>query len=462
MGIFSWMFSKNTESSSQIRKWVVQEIEIVDKDNPDVYAIFVGLIHTAIQCGKYSIEEQNDKLVEVSKQYLGDATIFEIACYTYHRLKNWLAKNHPELEAEITLPISKWIIEKFSLTFYLDQHRVSQLFEEQIKRYQTMTVEGKNLGEIHFELEQHILMTKGNKFDQKHLPKDTSSMALDSQHIKLSLAKYEEVYIPIVIGGIQDYCNKHTKKQVQQKQNLEQNQEQRDYLYGMALLAQEDWVRACKAFTKVLLINPKHYKALIQRGLLYVTLHQPIDAVQDFTLAIEVNPSEPAPYLHRGKCYHRNFRQKDKSLADYSMAIDLAPKNAAGYFGRGELYDEVALCDERQALENKDNEKYALTSEEFLGAIRDYSQVITLEPKHDSAYTKRGLVYARKARANKNIDFIAQAISDFGMAMNLNWENGYLYKQQDEMKELLEQVSRPEGQNDVKEPILDPSFPLDF
>ena len=462
MSIFSWLFSKDTESKSHVRKWVIQEIDSVDTANPDIYAIFVGLIHTAIQCGKYSIEEKNDKFVEVSRQYLGDATIFEIACYTYHRLENWLAKNQPELQSEIALPISKWIIEKFSLTFYLDQHRVSQLFAEQLERYQTMTKEGKNLGEIHGELEKQILMTKGDKFDQKHLPKDLSSLAIDSQYIKLSLANYEEIYIPAVIAGIQEYCSKKTIKQKIQNQNQLQNQEQKDYLYGMALLAQEDWVRACKAFTKVISANPKHYKALVQRGLLYVTLHQPIDAMQDFTMAIEVNPNEPAPYLHRGKCYHRNFRQKDKSLADYSTAIRLAPMDAAGYFGRGELYDEIALCDERQALENNDQAKYAHVPEDLLAAINDYSQVVALEPEHDGAYTKRGLVYARKARANKDIDFIVKAIADFERAMNLNWENGYLYKQQDEMKELLEQATQSEGKATIETPTLDPSFPLDF
>ena len=449
MGIFSWLFSKNTENNSHVRKWVVQEIEKVDTANPDVYAIFVGLIYTAIQCGKYSSEEQNNKFFQISRQYLGDATIFEIACYTYQRLESWLDKNQPEFKAEIALPINKWIVEKFSITFYLDEQWVSQLFKEQVERYQTMTNEGKSLGEIHLELVERILMTKGDKFDQKKLSKDPSSTVLDSQYIKLSLANYEELHIPTVIGGIQEYCNKNIKEQLSQKQSQEQSQEQQDYLYGMALVAQEDWVRACKAFTKVISANPKHYEALVQRGLLYVRLQQPIDALQDFTIAIEVNPSEPAPYLHRGKCYHRNFRQKDKSAADYSVAISLAPKDATGYFGRGELYDEIALVDEKQALEKNDHANDSHVSEDCLAAIDDFSEVIALEPDHDAAYTNRGLVYARKARANKNVDFIVKAIADFERAMSLNWENGYLYKQQDEMKELLAKVSQSEGQADV-------------
>jgi tetratricopeptide (TPR) repeat protein len=454
LSIISWLFSKNTEKSSLVRKWVAQEIKKVDTANPDVYALFVGLLQAAVQCGKYSIEEQDDQLLQVSKQYLGDATIFEIACYTHYRVENWLEKNQPELTAEITLPIRGWIVEKFHTALYVDEGWISQLFDEQIVRYKTITGTGKGIEELHLELEQRILMTKGDKFDKRTLSKDLIGTALECRYIKHSLAIYEETYITVVLASMQEYCKNNTKKQLAQKQNknqtLEENQDQRDYLYGMALVAQQDWVRACKAFTKVLSINPKHYDALIQRGLLHCTLYQYVDALQDFTAAMEIKPSEPAAYLHRGKCYHRNLRQKEKSLSDYSEAIRLAPSAAAAYFGRGELYDEIALYNERQAHENNDLEKYTQVSEELWAAIHDYSQVIALEPEHDAAYANRGLAYARKARANKNVDFIVKSIADFEKAMNLNWEHGHLYKQQDEMKELLAEISQTEGQADVQ------------
>ncbi|MBC8016729.1 MAG: hypothetical protein H7X79_13470 [Sporomusaceae bacterium] len=453
MSIFSRIFSKNTESNSHIRKWVAQEIEKVDTAHTDAYALFVGIIHTAVQWGKDPIEGQDDRLSQVSKQYLGDSTIFEIVCYTYYQLENWLTKNQPESKKQIALPISKWIVEKFYTTLYVDQQRVSQLVEEQLERYRTITGDGKGLEELHLELEQRILMTKGDKFDKKNSPQNPASIVLDSQYIKRSLTNYEEKYIPEVIASMQEYCEKNITKELSQKENRNQHQHQgqQDYLYGMALLAQEDWVRASKAFAKVISANPNHYEALVQRGLLHVILHHPVEALQDFTKAIEVKPSEPAAYLHRGKCYHRNFRQKDKSLADYSMAIKLAPEDAAGYLGRGELYDEIALHDEKKALENKDDAAYAHVSEEFLAAIYDYSKVITLEPAYDDSYANRGLLYARKARANKSTDFAVKAIADFEKAISLNWEHGYLYKQQDEMKELIGHTSQSDGQANTGE-----------
>jgi len=440
LGIFSWMFSKNTESNSHIRKWIATEIEKVDKENPDVYALFVGLIHTSVQWGKQDIEMQDAGHEKVSKDYLGDSTIFEIACYTYYRLENWLVKNYPEFKTEITLPVSKWTIEKFYTTLYVDEQLVSQLFKEQLERYSATKDTGNDLE----ELKQRILMTKGDKFNNKELLQDSRALTIDSEYIKLSFKNYEELHLPSFITNIKDYCEKNAKVKLSAKENREQKLEQnqdRDYLFGMALLAQKDWVRACKAFTNVLTANPEHYDSLIQRGLLHVILHQPVDAVQDFTTAIKVKPKGPAAYLHRAKCYHRKFRQREKALTDYSMAIDLAPEDAAGYLGRGELYDEMALHHEKQALENKDEVSYAHVSEEFLSAINDYNQTIILEPNDDIVYLNRALLYARKARANKNVDFILKSIADFEKAMSLNWENGYLFKQKDEMKELLEQIN---------------------
>ena len=96
---------------------------------------------------------------------------------------------------------------------------------------------------------------------------------------------------------------------------------------------------------------------------------------------------------------------------------------------------------EKQAIEDKDHIECDHISEEFLSAIQDFSKVITLEPKHDVAYLNRALAYARKARLNKNIDFITKSIADFEKAISLNWENGYLYKQKDEMEELLEGIT---------------------
>jgi len=448
LGIFSWLFSKNTENNSQVRKWVAEEIKMVDILSPDTYAIFVAIIQAAVQWGKYSTREQEDELLEVSKHYLGDATIFEIACYTYYRLEEWLNKNQPAFTVAITIPVSKLIVEKFYTSLYLEQEQVNRVFQEQLAAYKTMAGAGKNIVEIQLALEEQIMMTKDDKFNNKQLSVERSSLVLDSQYIKRSLDEYEEVMGTTVIASVKEYCSQNAKQQVSpsQQQKKGELQGQQDYIFAMALVAQQDWHRACKVLTKVIADNPEHYDALVQRGLCYAALQQAVDAEQDFTRAIAINPEKSDAYLHRGKCNHRGFRQREKALADYCEAIRLAPGSAAGYFGRGELYDDIALCDEKIAQEKNDQTAYAAVSPEFLAAIDDYSKVIALEPEYDAAYVNRALLYTRKARATHNAQFISNAIADFEKAMQLERTNGYLYKQQDDMQELLDQINATAGQ----------------
>jgi len=200
-----------------VRKWILQEMKKVDIENPDVYALFLGLIQTAVSWGKSDIKGQDDQNLQVSKQYLGDATIFEIAAYTYYRVEIWLDKEQPELAKQIALPIREWIAEKFHTVLYVDERLFNQLFEEQLLRYRSLTSAGTGLTELHLELEQRILLTKGDRFNKQSLAKDSASAALDSQYIKDSLAKYEEINIPEVIASIRQYCEKHSKMKFEEK-----------------------------------------------------------------------------------------------------------------------------------------------------------------------------------------------------------------------------------------------------
>jgi tetratricopeptide (TPR) repeat protein len=163
-----------------------------------------------------------------------------------------------------------------------------------------------------------------------------------------------------------------------------------------------------------------------------------MDAVRDFTKAIEVNPSDYRAYSERARCYHLNLRLGRESLADYNKVLSLVPNNAVGYFGRGSLFDEMAVISGKHALENNDQAIFDQEAEEFQKAIDDYSKAIELDPDFNDVYVSRGLAYARKARASGNTDQILKAIADLEKAMSLNWENGYLYKTVDELKNMLE------------------------
>lgn len=454
MGILSRLFAKSTERNSYVRRWLVHETGKLDSETTDVFTLFVKLIYAASCFGKNSAEQQESQLQQVAKQYLGDTTIFEIACYTYDRMEYWLSKNQPELRAAIADSIASWIIEIFSVAWRKDEEWVGRLFAERLDAYRRVAGTGNDTEAVHCELEHRILNSRGDQFGKGDVRNDQLNLADDYQFIKHSREYYESTHIPPLIDAVEEYCKNQSRQDQKPdtKRHLnpeaQADQEKRDYLFAMALLEQKDYLKASRAFTKVIAVNPDNYNALLQRGRLNVMLRQPFDAIGDFSQAIGVNPGDPRAYLERARCYHQVLRVGDKSLADYSQAISLAPDAAAGYFGRGFLFDEVASSIERQALESNDMEKRAEASEEFLRAIDDYSHAIALDPKFDEAYVKRGLAYARKGRATGNSDFLRSSIADLEKAMSLNWENGYLYKTVDELIELLEHSK------DIQQPTM--------
>jgi tetratricopeptide (TPR) repeat protein len=445
LGILSRLLSKNTERNSYVRRWLVHETGKLDNENTDVFTLFVKLIYAASSFGKESAAEQ-ENAQKVAKQYFGDTTIFEIACYTYECLNSWLSKNEPDFRVVVADPIASWIIEIFSVAWRKDEGPVSLLLAERLDTYRAMARYEDGGEAVHRELEQRILNTRGDQLGNSNVANDHQSMPGDYQFINHSREFYETTQIPMLIDAVREYCKNQYKQdsksdgKVSLSQDAQADQEKRDYRFAMALLEQRDYVKACRAFTKVIEINPENYNAFLERGRLYFILRQPLDAIDDFSKAIDLKPGDSRAHLERAKCYHLALRAGDKSLADYSQAISLAPNEATGYFLRGLLFDEVASSAERQALEIDDKEKYAAVSEEFLAAINDYSQAIALNPNYDEVYVKRGLAYARKARANRNADYMQKSIDDLEKAMSLNWENGYLYKTVDELKELGEHL----------------------
>jgi len=441
LGILSRLWIKNTARNSYVRRWLVQEREKDDSSQTDVFALFVELISSASCFGQEALEDRDSRIQEVAKQYLGDTTLFEIACYTYYRMTAWFADNQSEFRTKVADPVATWIVEVFSVAWRKDEELVGRFFAERLDRYRTIAGTGNDVEGIRLELEQRIINTQGDRFGKNDESSGPSRLEADHRFVKHALEQYEASHIPAVIKAAQDFCQNQTQQPLPPQKSLsikeQSDQENRDYLFAMALLEQKDWVKACSAFTKVIGFNPENYNALLQRGQLHVKLNQPIAAIDDFSQAIAVNPRDSRAYLHRGKCYHQVLRQGDESLADYAKVIALEPDNPIGYFQRGSLYEEIALSFEQQASENKDQERHDKASKGFLAAIQEYSQAIALNPDYDDAYVSRGLAFARRAKAEGDAASIPRAVADLEKAMSLNWEHGYLYKTLDELRDLL-------------------------
>lgn len=432
LGILSRLFAKKTANSSYVRRWLTREEIEADREKADAFALFVDLMDTACRFGQADPGDEQAFPAEVADRYAGDATVFEVACYTFSRLRAWLAVSHPAVEKTVVEQLAFWLAEIFAVAWHQAEQQVNSRLAERLDSYRALAKDGDPA--IRGEVVRRVLATRGNRFAKGD---DLQVAEADRRFAEYSLEVYEKNQLPALLAAAADYCAGQEAAQRPADREKQAGQEVRDYRLAMALLAQKDFLRAKNAFAKVLAADPDNYDALVERGRLQVSLSQPVEAIEDFSRAIAVRPGDSRAYLERGLCYHRVLRQADRSLADFDKAIELAPDDAVGHFARGALFDEVAGTIERQAEESGEREIAAEPSAEYMAAVNGYSRAIELAPGFGEAYVGRGLAYARRARAGGVADYAARAVADLEKAMELNWENGYLYKTVEELRDLL-------------------------
>jgi serine/threonine protein kinase len=203
-------------------------------------------------------------------------------------------------------------------------------------------------------------------------------------------------------------------------------------------------------------------------------------AIDDFNMAIKLNPANPHSYLKRGEAYNKkgNF---DLAVYDFNQVIIMQPDSSEAYCGRGIAYSnqniyDLAITDFSNAIkmkpdvsnyyyyrgdvylkrENLDSALVDFTiatklsarfAEAFYGrgivynkkremklAIEDFTQVITLQPDNALAYYNRGLAYKNITKqsmkvpsAQSNLDY---ALEDFNKSiiLNPNYADSYYYR----------------------------------
>ena len=121
-------------------------------------------------------------------------------------------------------------------------------------------------------------------------------------------------------------------------------------------------------------------------------------AIQGYDQAIEIDPTNAAPYISRGFAYTLKGNNA-RAIQDYDQAIRLDQTSAVAYRNRAAAYGSMG-----------DNDH----------AIRDYDQSIQFDPKDAIAYVARGTGYASKGDHDR-------AIQDFDQAIQLDPTNAAPY-----------------------------------
>jgi tetratricopeptide (TPR) repeat protein len=199
-------------------------------------------------------------------------------------------------------------------------------------------------------------------------------------------------------------------------------------------------IKACSALIKQ---EPRNADAFYNRGWAYLLQAVSEDfgsemaegktgghskynkAFQDFSKAIELNPSYLKAYWARATVRSSKSESERAIMDDYDRAIKIAPDNAEAYYERGGGYlkydrEELALADYTRAIAIDPNYADALINRgsiyvrkgDFFNAFQDYDKAIGANPRKALAYTVRGEAYAKKGDRE-------HALADFRKALQL-------------------------------------------
>lgn len=115
------------------------------------------------------------------------------------------------------------------------------------------------------------------------------------------------------------------------------------------------------------------YLEVIADQLLAFKKEQEGETIEDYTKAIELNPTAK-DYNERGALYYV-IDKNHEAIADYTKAIELDPKYVFAYLNRGLAYQDLKMYEE---------------------AIADYTKAIELDPNETDACNHREEAYRLK------------------------------------------------------------------
>jgi tetratricopeptide (TPR) repeat protein len=127
------------------------------------------------------------------------------------------------------------------------------------------------------------------------------------------------------------------------------------------------------------------------------------EAIEDYNLAIAINPNNPDVYHYRGTSKDE-LKDYKGSILDYNKAIYILTKTIEYYsFNKNNQtkmndykennYNQNNYMDDKSKLANILYDRGSAKDEiqDFIGAINDYSKTIEINPNNFKAYVNRGL-----------------------------------------------------------------------
>ncbi len=90
---------------------------------------------------------------------------------------------------------------------------------------------------------------------------------------------------------------------------------------GVALARRNEPMEAVEEFTKAIELNPNRYLAYHNRGIAWSNCEELAKAIADYSRAIEINPNYASSYLYRGLA-HRELGNQQSAFEDFTKVRD--------------------------------------------------------------------------------------------------------------------------------------------
>jgi len=203
------------------------------------------------------------------------------------------------------------------------------------------------------------------------------------------------------------------------------------YLLGLFHNDLKLFGKAVEYFTFAISLEPSDYNSFQYRAHSYMSLNLLDSALSDANKAIELNPNASS-YNIRGNI-HSHMDNLYNAKSDYEKAIELNPEfteaisNLATILYELEDYEgSVNTASQALTTNPNDAESYNTRGLAFkqLGiletAINDFNHALSLSPKYTAAYLNRGVLY-------REIGEIDKAITDFNTSLSINSKDHQVY-----------------------------------
>jgi tetratricopeptide (TPR) repeat protein len=194
------------------------------------------------------------------------------------------------------------------------------------------------------------------------------------------LQQIDEKYYLVDVGGQTAYISpafigeKLNKQQFDNIVNTKELVQTQSEYQAISKAAEDAYSKGdfvtCRTFIDKLIPKYNDPNLFAYRGYTFYLEKNFVNAITDFSKAIDLNQNDPRYYLSRGDAYYAN-RDLSNAILDYSKTIDLNPIDPRGYFARGNAY-----------YMNKD----------FIKSLIDLSKGLKIYPYNTDAYFLKGLM----------------------------------------------------------------------